>query len=161
MGEIQVLTLNPPKTRVSELTLGWNVAMNRPPKVEILTLSATMRAPQALTVRISPPSISVNSFYFGDPAELCKPNEKKKPGEGETSTEKKTGNGAAGGFSPEDAILPWDENAPGSAEDDSAAEHVVDGHADDLRSQHVRERAHDGRQDGRSKEKPASLKEAA
>ena len=56
MGEIQVLTLNPPKTRVSELTLGWNVAMNRPPKVEILTLSATMRAPQALTVRISPPS---------------------------------------------------------------------------------------------------------
>ena len=119
MGEIQVLTLNPPKTRVSELTLGWNVAMNRPPKVEILTLSATMRAPQALTVRISPPSISVNSFYFGDPAELCKPNEKKKPGEGETSAEKKTGNGAAGGFSPEDAILPWDENAPGSAEDDT------------------------------------------
>lgn len=119
MAEIQVLTLNPPKTRVSELTLGWNVAMNRPPKVEILTLSAAMRAPQALTVRISPPSISVNSFYFGDPAELCKPNEKKKPGEGETFAEKKAGNGAAGGFSPEDAILPWDENAPGSAEDDT------------------------------------------
>lgn len=119
MGEIQVLTLNPPKTRVSELTLGWNVAMNRPPKVEILTLSATMRAPQALTVRISPPSISVNSFYFGDPAELCKPNEKKKPGEGETSSGNSKENGADGGFSPEDSILPWDENAPGSAEDDT------------------------------------------
>lgn len=121
MESIQVLTLNPPKTRVSELTLGWNVAMNRAPKVEIRTLSAPMRPLQALTVKITPPAISVNSFYFGDPEELCKPNEKKEAGTAQTSAgdesemNRKT---EIPTFSADDSILPWDENAPGSAEDD-------------------------------------------
>lgn len=127
MDEIQVLTLDLPKTRVNELALGWNIAMNRAPKVEIRSFSVQMRTPQALTVRISPPNISVSSFYFGDPEELCKPNEKrekKNGGRGDGENADGAGNaadgmGTNGGFSEEDSILPWDENAPGSAEDDT------------------------------------------
>lgn len=132
MEEIQVLTLNLPRTRVSELTLGWNVAMNRAPKIDIRNMAFSMRTPTALTIKISPPTaIHVNSFYFGDPDELCKPNEKK---EGTPSVGEKDGNGdgKAGRnledilsengenrpFSEEDSVLPWDENAPGSATDE-------------------------------------------
>ncbi len=125
MEEIQVLTLDLPKFRVSELALGWNIAMNRPPKVEIRNLSASMRPPQALTVRISPPNISVSSFYFGDPEELCKPNEKSKKNSKENfQTESDSNSNDRNSlddtsFSGEDFIPPWDENAPGSAEDDT------------------------------------------
>lgn len=141
METIQVLTLNPPKARVTELTLGWNVAMNRAPKIELCSISSVIRAPQALTVKISPPNIPVSSFYFGDPAELCKPNEKKEgeKNSGENGGEngglngekdgKKSGNPSESdensadsqGFLPEDAQLPWDENAPGSAQDEEDA----------------------------------------
>lgn len=140
MEKIQVLTLDLPKFRISELALGWNVAMNRPPKVEIRNLSAAMRPPQALTIRIAPPNISVSSFYFGDPEELCKPNEKaekkNRDGAGNGANSDGAGNDAGNGagngansddgnpsgksrFSDDDSLLPWDENAPGSAEDDT------------------------------------------
>ncbi len=131
MEEIQVLTLNLPRTRVSELTLGWNVAMNRAPKIEIRNMAFSMRAPTALTIKISPPTeIHVNSFYFGDPDELCKPNEKKEgtPNVGNRGGDGKTGknlenilleNGENRPFSEEDSVLPWDENAPGSATDET------------------------------------------
>ncbi len=131
MEEIQVLTLNLPRTRVSELTLGWNVAMNRAPKIEIRNMAFSMRTPTALTIKISPPTaIHVNSFYFGDPDELCKPNEKKEgaPSVGERDGDGKTGrnledilseNGENRPFSEEDSVLPWDENAPGSATDEA------------------------------------------
>ncbi len=120
MEKIQVLTLDLPKFRISEQALGWNIAMNRPPKVEIRNLSASMRPPQALTVRITPPNISVSSFYFGDPEELCKPNEKTAEKTGGTAKNNPKSNLAGNApFSEEDSVPPWDENAPGSAEDDT------------------------------------------
>lgn len=58
--------------------LGWNVALGRPPRVEVCATPVTFSPPVALTVRIMPPGIRVRSFYFGDPDALCRVTEKKK-----------------------------------------------------------------------------------
>ncbi len=68
----------PEPPRVEILTLGWNVALGRPPRVEVCDLPVTFTPPVALTVRIMPPGIRVRSFYFGDPDVLCRVTEKKK-----------------------------------------------------------------------------------
>ncbi|MDO4575373.1 MAG: DEAD/DEAH box helicase [Planctomycetia bacterium] len=94
--EVLTIRLKPPKVEV--LTLGWNIAMNRPPRVEVRTPSYEGKSPYVLTVKIAPPSISVSSYFFGDPALLCRVEKKKQD-------EKK---------SPE----PWqDAEIPGSAVD--------------------------------------------
>ncbi|MDO4569368.1 MAG: DEAD/DEAH box helicase [Planctomycetia bacterium] len=116
MDKIQVLTIVPPKPRVEELMLGWNPALQRAPKIELRTLAFGNRPPQALTVKISPPSISVESFFFGNPDELCKPNRKKsaKTSDSKDSNSALEATKGEAPYSEEDIIPPWDESAPGS-----------------------------------------------
>ncbi|MDO4550070.1 MAG: DEAD/DEAH box helicase [Planctomycetia bacterium] len=74
----EVLSIIPSFPRVEILTLGWNVALNRPPKIDVNQMDASFSPPVALTVRISPPHVRVQSYYFGNPDLLCQIKEKKK-----------------------------------------------------------------------------------
>ena len=71
-GKVEVYSVPLPKVRVETLPLGWNIAMHRPPKVSFQTGNPELFGssvgnglkPPVLTLKITPPTVRVDSFYF-------------------------------------------------------------------------------------------------
>ena len=71
-GKVEVYSVPLPKVRVETLPLGWNIAMHRPPKVTFQTGNPELFGstvgnglkPPVLTLKITPPTVRVDSFYF-------------------------------------------------------------------------------------------------
>lgn len=75
---VDVTSVQMKSPRVETVPLGWNIALQRPPRIAARTMPFNISSPQGLTVRITPPPIHVSSFYFGDPDKLCVIPEKPK-----------------------------------------------------------------------------------